>query len=188
MFRRTTEFRELIDAVLAQVRQHVPAAQGRLVEEFVGQYYAGTAFEDLAESDVANLYGAALAHWNFLRTRTAGTPKLRVYNPQLEQHGWQSTHTIVELATDDMPFLVDSVRMALNRRGLTTHLVIHPVLQFRRDGAGRVVEVLESGAREDGSLTEAVMHLEVDRQTDQEILGGMVAEIEAVLRDVSAAV
>jgi glutamate dehydrogenase len=188
MFRHTTEFRELIDAVLAQVRQHVPAAQRSVVEEFVGQYYAGTAFEDLAESDVANLYGAALAHWNFLRTRAPGTPKLRAYNPQLEQHGWQSTHTIVELASDDMPFLVDSVRMALNRRGLTTHLVIHPVVQFRRDGAGRVVEVLESGAREDGSLTEAVMHLEVDRQTDQEILDGIVADLDAVLRDVSAAV
>ncbi|MCK5363724.1 MAG: NAD-glutamate dehydrogenase, partial [Gammaproteobacteria bacterium] len=188
MFRHTTEFRALIDAVLAQVRQHVPAAQRNGVEEFVARYYAGTAFEDLADRDVANLYGAALAHWNFLRTRTPGTPKLRVYNPQLEQHGWQSTHTIVEIATDDMPFLVDSVRMALNRRGLTTHLVIHPVMQLRRDGAGRVVEVLATGAREDGHLTEAVMHLEVDRQTDQEILDGIVADLEAVLRDVSAAV
>jgi glutamate dehydrogenase len=32
------------------------------------------------------------------------------------------------------------------------------------------------------------MHLEVDRQTDQEILDSILAEIEAVLRDVSAAV
>ena len=188
MFRQTTEFKELIDAVLAQVRQHVPAAQGPVVEEFVAQYYAGTAFEDLADRDVANLYGAALAHWNFLRTRTPGTPKLRVYNPQLEQHGWQSTHTIVELATDDMPFLVDSLRMVLNRRGLTTHLVVHPVVRFRRDDAGRVAEVLDSGAREEGSLTEAVMRLEVDRQTDQKILDGIVADLEAVIRDVSGAV
>ena len=188
MFRHATEFKELIDAVLAEVRQHVPGAQRSVVEEFVAQYYARTAFEDLADSDVTNLYGAALAHWNFLRTRTPGTPKLRVYNPQLEQHGWQSTHTIIEVVTDDMPFLVDSVRMALNRRGLTTHLVIHPVMQLRRDDAGRVVDVLASGVREDGSLTEAVMHLEVDRQTDQEIHDGILAEIEAVLRDVSAAV
>ena len=188
MFRDTLESKELIDAVLAEVRRHVPAVQRGLVEEFVAQYYAGTSVDDLAESDVANLYGAALAHWNFLRTRTPGTPKLRVYNPQLEQHGWQSTHTIVEVATDDMPFLVDSVRMALNRRGLTTHLVIHPVMRFRRDGDGRVVEVLAAGAREDGSLVEAVMHLEVDRQTDADTLEGIVADIESVLRDVAAAV
>ena len=44
-----------------------------------------------------------------------GQAKVRVYNPQIEQHGWQSTHTVVEVVTDDMPFLVDSVSMALNR-------------------------------------------------------------------------
>ncbi len=87
-----------------------------------------------------------------------------------------------------MPFLVDSVRMALNRRGLTTHLVVHPVVQFRRDDAGRVAEVLDSGTREEGSLTEAVMHLEVDRQTDQKVLDGIVVDLEAVIRDVSGAV
>ena len=166
----------------------MPVAQQGVVEAFVARYYAGTAFEDLAESDVANLYGAALAHWNFLRTRSPGTPKLRVYNPQLEQHGWQSTHTIVEIVTDDMPLLVDSVRMALNRRGLTTPLVIHPVMQFRRDDEGRAIAVVAGGTREDEYLTEAVMHLEVDRQSDQDILDGIVADIESVLRDVSAAV
>ena len=137
---------EQIDAVLAEVRGHVAADQRGVVEAFVGHYFAGTAYEDLAENEVANLYGAALAHWNFLRTRTPGTPKLRVYNPQLEQHGWQSTHSIVEIATDDMPFLVDSVRMALNRRGLTTHLVIHPVMRLRRDADGRFQGAADRGA------------------------------------------
>jgi glutamate dehydrogenase len=185
---QTSDSRELIDAVLAEVRRHVPADQRGVVEAFVGHYFAGTAYEDLAENDVANLYGAALAHWSFLRTRTPGTPRLRVYNPQLEQHGWQSTHSIVEIATDDMPFLVDSVRMALNRRGLTTHLVIHPVMKLRRDADGRLVEVLENDTPSDGALTEAVMHLEVDRQTDQEVLDGIVTDLETVLHDVAAAV
>ena len=188
MFRHTTEYKEMLDAVLAEVRGHVPGDQGDLVAEFVTQYYSGTAYEDLADNEIANLYGAALAHWNYLRSRTPGTPKVRVYNPKLEQHGWQSTHTIVEVVTDDMPFLVDSVRMALNRRGLTTHLVIHPVMRLRRDDDGRVVEVLAGGAGADGALTEAVMHLEVDRQTDQELLDGIVADIESVLADVAAAV
>ena len=42
---------------------------------------------------------------------------MRVYNPQFEEHGWQSTHTAVEIVTDDMPFLIDSVSMELNRAG-----------------------------------------------------------------------
>ena len=188
MSRHTSEFKELIDAVLAEVHEHVPAAQREVVETFVVQYYAGTAHEDLADRDVSDLYGAALAHWNFLRSRTKGSAKVRVYNPRLEQHGWQSTHTIVEIATDDMPFLVDSVRMALNRQGLTTHLVIHPVMKLERDDRGRITRVVAPGAAADEALTEAVMHLEVDRQTGQDVLDGIVTDIEAALRDVSAAV
>ena len=57
-----------------------------------------------------------------------GAPKLRVYNPRLDEHGWQSTHTVIEIVNDDMPFLVDSVTMEVNRQGLTLHLIVHPVL------------------------------------------------------------
>jgi glutamate dehydrogenase len=32
-----------------------------------------------------------------------------VYNPTFDQDGYDSTHTIVDIVTDDMPFLVDSV-------------------------------------------------------------------------------
>ena len=62
--------------------------------------------------------------------------KIRVFNPTPSEHGWRSTHTVVEIANDDMPFLVDSVTAELNRQELTVHLVIHPVLQLRRDAAG----------------------------------------------------
>ena len=52
---------------------------------------------------------------------------MRVFNPTIEEHGWQSTHTIVEIVNDDMPFLVDSVTMEVNRHGLTLHLIVHPI-------------------------------------------------------------
>ena len=55
-------------------------------------------------------------HHEFARRRAPGETKLRVYNPQFETHGWQSTHTAVEVVTDDKPFLIDSVTIELNRR------------------------------------------------------------------------
>ncbi|MDX1433832.1 MAG: NAD-glutamate dehydrogenase [Gammaproteobacteria bacterium] len=188
MPKTTTQSSHVIEEVVAQVREHVARDQRDVVEEFVRQYYAGTDARDLAEFDVANLYGAALAHWNFAHARAPGTPKLRVYNPQLEQDGWQSTHTIVEIVTDDMPFLVDSVRMALNARGLTTHLVIHPVMRLARDERGRLTRILGAGTRSEGAITEAIMHLEVDRHADEESLSELVTNLQKVLRDVRVAV
>ena len=85
----------------------------------------------------ADLYGAALSHWNFARKREPGYARVRVFNPTIEEHGWQSTHTLIEIVNDDMPFLVDSVTMEVNRHGLTLHLIIHPIVAVLRDKDGR---------------------------------------------------
>jgi glutamate dehydrogenase len=63
-----------------------------------------------------------MAHLSFARVFASGTPKLRVYNPRTEEHGWSSPHTVIEIVNDDMPFLVDSVTMEVNRQGYTLHL------------------------------------------------------------------
>jgi glutamate dehydrogenase len=118
----------LIDAIVALVREKIPKPATSQVESFVRHYYARVAPEDLVEGDVADLYGAAIAHWNLLRKRAPGAHTIRIYNPNLQEHGWRSTHTIIETVTDDRPFLVDSISMALNRRGFTLHLIIHPIV------------------------------------------------------------
>jgi hypothetical protein len=84
---------------------------------FVRAYYANVAPEDLVDRNEADLAGAALAHWSLARVRRPGEPKLRVYTPSLEEHGWESPHTVVETVVDDMPFLVDSVSMEVSRHG-----------------------------------------------------------------------
>jgi len=56
-----------------------------------------------------------------------------VYNPRFEEHGWQTTHTVLEMVNDDMPFLVESTRMEINRQGYGIHLMLHPVMKVRRD-------------------------------------------------------
>ena len=82
-----------------------------------------------------------MAHFAFARQFASGTPKLRVYNPRSEEHGWSSPHTVIEIVNDDMPFLVDSVTMEVNRQGYTLHLFNHPLFSARRD-QGRDAAVL----------------------------------------------
>ena len=184
----TTQHIELMDEVAALARERVGGDDLDLVLAFVTGYYAGVSPDDLAERKAADLYGAAAAHLNLARRRTPGTPKIRVYNPQVEQHGWQSTHTIVEIVADDMPFLVDSVRMVLNRRGYTSHLVVHPVMRFRRADDGRIEALLPLDDAREGSVVEAVIHAEADRQTEQGVLDAIAAEMRSALDDVRATV
>jgi glutamate dehydrogenase len=179
---------ELLDKVVGRVREQMPEDQAPQVEEFVRQYYAWITPEDLADRSPIDLYGAAVAHWTFAYQRTPGSSKARVYNPQFEEHGWQSTHTVLEIVTDDMPFLVDSTRMGVNRQGYAIHLMLHPIMKVRRDGEGKISEILDPDSEDEDASSESVIHVEVDRQTEPETLEDLHDCIETVLGQVRAAV
>ncbi len=130
--------------------------------------------------------------WNFFQQRAPEEPKIRVFNPNPAEHGWRSTHTVVEISNDDMPFLVDSVTAELNRQDLTVHLVIHPVLKLRRDAAGRRLELLApdaaTGEEATAAATESLMHIQINEQSAPERLAEIQEGIARVLADVRIAV
>ena len=179
---------ERIEGVVALVREKLPEELAPRVGEFVRRYYAGVAPDDLLQRSVLDAYGAALAHWYLAQQRPAGEAKVRVYTPELEEHGWQSSHTVVEIVNDDMPFLVDSVGGEASRHGLGIHLVVHPVILARRDDEGHLLEVLPPGEETDEALRESLIHLEVDRQTEPAVLDELRDDLCRVLADVRAAV
>ncbi len=153
------------------------------VERWVRTYYAHVAPEDLADRTDADLAGAALAHWGLAQQRRPGELKLRVYNPNVEEHGWESPHTVAEFVNDDMPFLVDSISMEITRHGSGIHLMIRPIVRVRRDDDGDLVEIVD----EDG-IRESTIHVEIDKQTDPQALAELHDDLVRVLADVQAAV
>jgi glutamate dehydrogenase len=180
---------ELIDTVCERVRERLPADQVAPCESFVRQYYQWGPAEDLADRNPLDLYGAAVAHYNLAQQRAPGEAKVRVYNPEFEQHGWQSPHTLIEIVSDDMPFIVDSVTMQLGRLDYGIDLVIHPVMRVRRDADGHLIEVLDPEAvGAEGSTRESILHAEVAREHDRAKLDQLRNSIERVLADVRAAV
>ncbi|HEX8119736.1 MAG TPA: NAD-glutamate dehydrogenase [Solirubrobacteraceae bacterium] len=176
----------LLDTLCARVRERVDDGHADQAEEFVRQYYRWVPAEDLEGRSEIDLYGAALAHWSFARRRMPGEAKVRIYSPAFEQHGWQSTHTVIEVVSDDMPFLVDSLGMAARRRDYNIHLFVHPVMRVTRDEDGDLQSVVP--AHEAQGVPESVIHIEIDRQTDPEELDALREGMLRVLDDVRAAV
>jgi glutamate dehydrogenase len=178
---------ELIDTVCERIRERLPTEQQQPCEAFVRQYYQWVPAEDLADRNPLDLYGAAVAHWNLAQQRAPGEAKVRVYNPEFEQNGWQSPHTVIEIVSDDMPFIVDSVTMDLTRRGYGIHLVIHPVVRVRRDEDGHIVDVIEPDADDQGTIPESILHAEVGREHDRALLDELRRSVEKTLDQVRAA-
>ena len=179
---RTHRQEEVAKLVAAGIGSELRAT----LQDFAARYYAQVDPEDLQERLPADLYGAALSHWNFARKRAPGEARVRAFNPTIEDQGWLSKHTIVEIVNDDMPFLVDSVAMEANRHGLTLHLIVHPIIGVERSADGTL-----TGLAADDSPTrrvESFIHLEVDRTVDAAALQSLAADIARVLGDVRAAV
>ncbi|MFJ9627479.1 NAD-glutamate dehydrogenase [Streptomyces sp. NPDC101175] len=158
---------------------------------FLQRYYLHTAPEDLADRDPVDVFGAAYSHYRLAETRPQGTANVRVHTPTVEENGWTCSHTVVEVVTDDMPFLVDSVTNELTRQGRGIHVVIHPQVVVRRDLTGKLIEVLTAppaGELPHDAHTESWIHVQIDRETDRADLKQITADLLRVLSDVREAV
>jgi len=128
-------------------------------------YFDGADPSDLGFLDPSDREGAARAHRQLAATRPQGVAVVRVSNPTSAADGWDSPHTVIEIVTDDMPFIVDSVTAYLAREGFEVYLLLHPVI----DG-------------------ESYVHVEIPRESDRSVLARLRAALADVLADVRAAV
>ncbi|MGI8712846.1 MAG: NAD-glutamate dehydrogenase [Solirubrobacteraceae bacterium] len=179
---------DLIDALNRTVSARLADEAQAAYREFVRQYYHWVPAKDLTDRRSDDLAGAIVAHWRLAQYRALGEAKVNVYNPDPERDGWGSPYTAIEIVSDDMPFLVDSVTMELSRQGYGIELIVHPVLRVVREPGGELEEVLAPGATAVGVQAESVIHAEVSRQSDPDRLAVLHAGIELVLEEVRAAV
>ncbi len=154
--------------------------------QFARRLYERVADKDLAAAPVEQRAAAAASLLAFARRRLPGVAKVRVLNPALADHGFESRHTVVQIVNDDMPFLVDSIANEFNRREIAVHLLAHPVVAVRRDLDGDLGEL--AGEAGDGAPRESLMHIEIDRQADPLLLDELAAALTRVLAEVRLAV
>ena len=155
-------------------------------------YYRHVAPEDVSGRADVDVYGALASHYRLAAERPQGTARVRVLTPTLAEDGWSAGgHSVVEVVTDDMPFLVDSLTMELSRELRDVHVVVHPHFDVRRDITGGLLHVapVDDGALEpdDDSVRESWMHVEIDRIADEDA-ASIVENVQRVLRDVREAV
>jgi len=189
---RATAASPFIDGILSSLPDKYTAGKPPSLENFIALYYAQTPESDLSIATPEDFGGAAISHWQLLQKRTPGESLVRVYNPRVEQHGWQSPHTVVEIVTDDMPHLVNSVSMLVASQEINIHLTIHPVLSVSRESNGTLLELSdprsEQAPETDAAsrLRESVIHLQIDRLIDEERMRSLQQDIEQVIFQVTA--
>ena len=186
------------DAALTDLLQAASEmAQGTSPEEFevdlgdfLPRFYEDVAPEDLVGKDPIDVVGPATNMLRLGANRPQGTAVVDVFTPTVAHNEWTSGHTVVQVITDDMPFLLDSVVAAITEGGQSLHLVAHPIFAVRRDAAGALKEVVPGPVEDagEGTIRESWIHLEIDLATDPAAHAALEKRLLSVLEDVRQAV
>jgi glutamate dehydrogenase len=167
--------------LIAEQRPKDAAALSEFASAYLRRLSADAAETMSAEELLAEVSGA----FDFAATRGEHPIIVRAFNPTPAEHGYERAGSVLETNTDDLPFLVDSVRAELLAQGLGIQRVLHPIVGLERDEAGRILRVLHP---REANARESVMHFELDRRLDDAALKALVDSIRSVLGDVRRAV
>ena len=176
-------------ALLAEIEKliaaNVPAAQRSQAQVFTAKYCNEVDAEDFIARDAAEWTALSLSHFAFGNDFQRGAPKMRIFNPTQTENGWERASTVIEFVNDDMPFLVDSIAMEINRQGIAIQLVLHPLFDATRDQHGVLAKLDDAKG---GKQLESWIHVEVDRITDPARIKALGDGLVSVLSDVRAVV
>lgn len=177
----------LLENVSKLIDKKVKGQQKPLVATFASTLYKNMANDDLANRHDSDLYGAALSVWHSFNQQNVDGTAIRVFNPELSRHGWESNHTIIEIIVKDMPFLVDSVRMALNRMGIASHLLLHCPMTVQRNDKDQITKFVDD-CNAISKQRQTVFLVEVDRQKGKTELDAVAKELESVIVELTGVV
>ncbi|HEY0806330.1 MAG TPA: NAD-glutamate dehydrogenase, partial [Pseudonocardiaceae bacterium] len=155
--------------------------------DLIRLYYRYLPPEEVIDDEPADLVGAVRSNFLLARRRVAGRPAVRVINPTSGEDGWERPTSVVQVVTDDMPYLVDSIVSELTRGGVGVQRVVHPIVVVRRSIDGDLLQVLPIADPEkppSGSLVESWMSIEIDLITDASRARDLEARLVGVLHDV----
>jgi len=157
------------------------------LKAFLRRYYWQAPVEDILDRSPEELADVARAHHELGMQRAQGTAVVRAATLSDDDEQRLGTRSVVQVVSEDMPFLVDSVTAELSQLGRQLHQIVHPVLVVRRDITGALQEVYDTsdpGRCPGDGVVESWMHVEIDREADEEALRRIEANLRRVLNDV----
>ena len=181
----------LVDQVVFWIEEHIPKSEQEIAKKFAELYYkqapVGSYSFDSGESQ-----GSFLCLWSLIQKLQSNQTLIRVYNPSIEEKSWHSTHTVIDILTSDVPFLLSSLTMELKRQEIQIYNIAHPVINIARDESGQLLSVHaydETYNDNDYSMhTEVIIRIEVERFSSQKELDPLEESLKKVILNVGLVV
>ena len=158
------------------------ARHRRLAAQLLRAWRVSLPSADWQAVGTAKLRSDAESQLQFGARRKPRQTLLRVFSPALDS-GVTRSYSIVELITDDMPFLVDTLYLALSEAGYGVQLISHPILGAVRGANGRLLHFRERRGGH-APISESWQYLRIDRVAGVQECAALRTRLLAALLDV----
>lgn len=184
---------EFLDEFYRYAAQKLPAAELELVQGLARRYFNHYPLDELIGRRLSDVFGSVYQWWQFIQQYDGQEPKLRLFNPSLAEDSWVCPHTVLVVLQTDMPFLVDSIRIELNRRNIAIYAIKSTVLTLVRNDEHQLVEL---GNGDKGNqlnsaqpgCKEALIVMEIGAHSNPHELAAISASLRSILREVECVV
>lgn len=171
----------IIDYAASQLSERELAGFG----EFARRFFTRYPLDELHGQLYSDVFGRVYHAWGLVQVYARDKAAIWVFNPNLEEHAWLSPYTQLMVLQRDMPFLVDSIRMELNRRSIAIHTIKSTVMPVVRDGQGQWSAFDGEGAQKEAFVAMEIRHhsREPDLAELRESLASVLVDVELVVAD-----
>jgi glutamate dehydrogenase len=176
-----------IDQIKSTIREKLSSTEAELVCQFVDQFFVSAFIDEFEGRRISDVFGLVMSAWRFVQEFKGGEAKVEVFNPSLDEHNWQSSHTVLVILQKNMPFVVDSVRMTLSNRMVKIHSIQYSSLECKRLAGGKIESLKKLPSKKSSKEIsgEAFMFIELDRHSDPASQTSLLDAINLVMSDVS---
>ena len=157
------------------------------VQIFLNHYFRHVDAVDVDARSVGNLLGLVESHYRAAMHRPSARAVISIRTPSQQDDGWTAGGaTVVQIVTDDRPFLVDSITMEVLRQGWSIREVFHPQFLVERDVQGNLHGIVRASEadRDPTVIPESWMHLEILPPSRTDRRDALVSDLEHGLLEV----
>ena len=173
---------DILEQVFSQLKSEFPERAQKILQQFISTVYRDVAVSDLTQMSQADLIGLTVSLWREIQQWKAEQAKVQVFNPDVEQDEWQSSHTVISVLCRNIPFVIDTLKLIINEQNIKVHRIFYSEMAIVR---GKTGKLLSFNAQ---SNNELLLYFEIDQTSAKAERDELAAKIQLALQDVSLVV
>lgn len=174
----------LIKKLIAHIEKRVAKNKSSLLVGFANRYFSTMAYDDLIAKSLKDLFAMMMSHWQLAHNRAPKESRIRIFNPDVTKDGWQSNHTVIQISHDNLPFLVDTTRIAITRKNILISLMIYTGgFDVVKNKKNEIIQILPPKNDIGKTPSEAPIYIEIEKIIDKKKMAELKDSLQQALSD-----